>query len=230
MSRLIAALLALPLILTGAAQAEEPLVLDSLEKRYSYAVGTKIAEQLKSQMLQDDSIDREAFVRGLQDILSDKAPQLTVDEADGAIAEMRTAALAAAEAENAKALEEGQAFLADHGKTEGITTTESGLQYAVTTEGTGEKPQADSTVTVHYEGRLLDGTVFDSSYARGEPATFPVGGVIKGWQEVLPMMPAGSKWEVWIPSELAYGAQGAGGQIGPNQVLNFTIELISIAE
>jgi FKBP-type peptidyl-prolyl cis-trans isomerase len=109
-------------------------------------------------------------------------------------------------------------------------TTASGLQYKVTTAGTGAKPAATDMVKVHYEGRLLDGTVFDSSIQRGEAATFGVGQVIPGWQEALQLMPAGSKWEVWIPSDLAYGVTGAGGAIGPNEVLNFTIELIEIVK
>ncbi len=122
----------------------------------------------------------------------------------------------------------GEAFLAENAKKDGVKTTESGLQYEIITKGEGEIPTVDSSVECHYEGTLIDGKVFDSSYKRGEPATFPVGGVIRGWTEALQIMPVGSKWKLYIPSELAYGARGAGADIGPNETLIFTIELIGI--
>jgi FKBP-type peptidyl-prolyl cis-trans isomerase len=127
-------------------------------------------------------------------------------------------------------LEEGNAFLEKNGAREGVTTTESGLQYEVITEGTGPKPTATDKVRVHYHGTLIDGTVFDSSVDRGEPATFGVGQVIKGWTEALQLMPVGSKWKVYIPAELAYGERGAGGDIGPNQALIFEVELLEIVK
>lgn len=122
----------------------------------------------------------------------------------------------------------GEAFLAENAKKDGITTTDSGLQYRVIEEGTGKTPSASDTVSCHYAGTLIDGTEFDSSYKRGQPAQFPVGGVIAGWTEALQMMKVGGKWEVFLPSEIAYGARGAGGAIGPNETLVFTIELIDI--
>ena len=125
-------------------------------------------------------------------------------------------------------LAEGKTFLAENGSLPGVTTLPSGLQYKVIREGSGEKPLATSTVEVHYAGRLIDGTVFDSSVKRGEPAVFPLNGVIPGWTEALQLMPVGSKWEVYVPSELAYGAQGAGGVIQPNATLIFEIELLAI--
>ena len=127
-------------------------------------------------------------------------------------------------------LEEGNAFLEANKAKEGITTTESGLQYEVITEGSGAKPTAESQVRVHYHGTLLDGTVFDSSVDRGDPAVFGVGGVIKGWTEVLQLMPVGSKWKVYIPADLAYGERGAGADIGPNSTLIFEVELLEIVE
>ena len=125
-------------------------------------------------------------------------------------------------------LEEGNAFLEENGKREGVSTTESGLQYEVLTEGEGEKPVATDRVRVHYHGTLIDGTVFDSSVDRGEPAVFGVNQVIKGWTEALQLMSIGSKWKVFIPAELAYGERGAGGDIGPNAALVFEVELLEI--
>lgn len=125
--------------------------------------------------------------------------------------------------------ERGEAFLAENAKKEGVKTTDSGLQYRIIEEGTGLTPSASDTVVCHYAGTLIDGTEFDSSYKRGQPAQFPVGGVIAGWTEALQMMKVGGKWEVFLPSDIAYGARGAGGDIGPNETLIFTIELIDIA-
>ncbi len=126
--------------------------------------------------------------------------------------------------------EKGKKFLEKKKKEKGVKTTKSGLQYKIIKEGKGKKPTASDTVTTHYKGTLIDGKVFDSSYDRGEPATFPVGGVIKGWTEALQLMPVGSKWELYIPSELAYGKRGAGADIGPDSTLVFEVELLSIKE
>ena len=128
----------------------------------------------------------------------------------------------------AKAVEEGKMFMEENAKKDGIITTESGLQYRVVTQGEGTMPTTADTVKVHYTGRLLDGTVFDSSVQRGQPATFPVTGVIKGWTEALLLMKAGTTVEVWLPPEIAYGERGAGADIGPNATLNFDIELIEV--
>ncbi len=127
-----------------------------------------------------------------------------------------------------KNLEAGQAFLEANKKKEGVVTLPSGLQYKIITEGKGKQPKSTDTVVAHYRGTLTNGTEFDSSYKRNEPATFPVAGVIKGWQEVLPLMKEGAKWQVYIPAELAYGPRGAGDVIGPNEVLVFDIELLSV--
>jgi FKBP-type peptidyl-prolyl cis-trans isomerase FklB len=125
---------------------------------------------------------------------------------------------------------DGEAFLAENKKKEGVVTLPSGLQYKIVTAGIGKKPKSEETVTVNYRGTLIDGTEFDSSIKRGQPATFPCHGVIKGWTEALQLMPVGSKWQLFVPSELAYGAQGAGGIIGPDATLIFEVELLSISK
>jgi len=125
---------------------------------------------------------------------------------------------------------DGEEFLAKNKQKEGVKVTASGLQYKIIKQGTGAKPKLNDTVTVNYEGRLLDGTVFDSSYKRGQPATFPLGGIIVGWREALQLMNVGSKYELYIPSNLAYGERGAGADIGPDATLIFTVELISIGK
>jgi FKBP-type peptidyl-prolyl cis-trans isomerase FklB len=135
---------------------------------------------------------------------------------------------AAQSGELEKNLTEGATFLEDNKSKEGIQVTESGLQYKIITEGTGKKPALTDTVVTHYEGKTLDGNVFDSSYKRGTPASFPVNGLIAGWQEALQMMPEGSKWELYIPASLGYGNAGAGGSIGPGCTLVFTMELIKV--
>lgn len=177
---------------------------------------------------QNVDIDQEALIMALKDALNGKEPRISLEELQRVMAaeekKVQNKQVAIAD----KNLEIGKAFLEDNKKMDGIKTTDSGLQYRVITAGTGANPSATDTVKVHYRGTLIDGQEFDSSYNRGEPATFPVNGVIKGWQETLPMMKEGGKWEIFVPSELAYGDQGAGGSIGPNETLIFEIELLSI--
>ncbi|MEM7059298.1 MAG: FKBP-type peptidyl-prolyl cis-trans isomerase [Pseudomonadota bacterium] len=206
--------------------AQEPLALDTPEKQYSYAIGTQLGGSVKQGGVPD--LDVDALMLGVRDVLEEAELKLTDDQVNAAMLGLQTAMQAAAQAAAEKTLKDGQAFLAENKDAEGVTTTESGLQYKVLTEGSGAKPSATDTVQVHYEGKLLNGTIFDSSYARGTPAEFPVGGVIPGWVEVLQLMPEGSTWEVFIPSELAYGERGAGGDIGPNEMLTFKVELIKI--
>ena len=207
--------------------AQEKLDLDTPEKRLSYAIGQNIASQIQNDF-RDGGFDADVFIRAIDDSLRGEGGQMSPEELSAAFDEYRAAEQAAAEAAAKEKAAEGVAFLAEHAKNEGIQSTESGLLYQVTTEGDGAKPTLSDTVTVHYTGRLLDGTVFDSSVARGQPATFPVSGVIAGWTEALQLMNVGSTWEVWIPQELAYGERGAGNDIPPYAVLNFTIELIGI--
>jgi len=159
---------------------------------------------------------------------------LTDAEAQAALAELQAEVRKKQDAEAQAAAEanmkEGEAFLADNKTKEGVVTLPSGLQYKILTPGTGPKPTASDTVVCNYRGTFINGTEFDSSYKRGQPASFPVGQVIKGWTEALQLMPVGSKWQLFIPPDLAYGQRGAGGAIGPNATLIFEVELLSIKE
>ena len=207
-----------------------PLTLKTQKDKVSYAIGINIGKSMKKDSVQ---VDPAILLRGLKDGLNGSTPLLTDKEAQEAIvalqADMRKKAeLARAEAGNANKAA-GEAFLAVNKSKEGVQTTADGLQYKVIKEGTGPKPTAAESVTVQYRGTLIDGKEFDSSYKRGQPATFPVGQIIKGWTEALQLMPVGSKWQLFIPSDLAYGDRGAGPDIGPNATLVFDVELLSIA-
>lgn len=198
----------------------------SVETQASYGVGFQMGEQLKSNPFEGLSL--EAVLDGLSDAFKGQAPQVDTDTLRAAFGEIHQR-MEAAKAEQSKAvIEEGNAYLAKNAEREEVTVTESGLQYEIIEAGEGDKPAADSTVRVHYHGTLIDGSVFDSSYKRGQPAEFPVNGVIRGWTEALQMMPVGSKWKVYVPYELAYGEQGAGGAIAPYSTLVFDVELLDI--
>lgn len=189
----------------------------------SYSLGVSVGLNLKDQGFEVSSVDD--FAQALNDVLSDNELAIPAEKVNEIVNEYFTKL----QAKRAEEMNAGQAaFFEENAKREEITVTETGIQYEVITAGDGAQPAATDTVTVHYQGSLIDGTVFDSSVQRGEPATFPVNGVIPGWQEVLPMMKAGSKWRVFIPSELAYGERGAGNAIPPHSALVFDIELISI--
>ncbi len=198
--------------------------------RLSYALGLSMGHNFRGSGI--EKINVQDFADGVAAVYYGEAPKMNIEDAKKVINEFFTALQekqqqeAAAMADvNAKA---GEQFLAENGKRVEVKTTPSGLQYEVLEEGTGVQPTAGDRVTVHYTGKLIDGTVFDSSVDRGEPATFGVTQVIPGWVEALQMMKAGSKWRLFIPSALAYGPQGAGGIIGPNQTLIFDVELISV--
>jgi FKBP-type peptidyl-prolyl cis-trans isomerase FklB len=208
-----------------------PLALKTPKDKASYAIGVNIGKGLHRDSV---DIDTAILMRGLRDAMSGGKTQMTDDEVKAAMialqADLRKKAEAKMAIEGDANKKAGDAFLAANKSKEGVTTLPDGLQYKILTAGTGPKPTAADSVVCNYKGTLLDGTEFDSSYKRGQPATFPVGQVIKGWTEVLQMMPVGSKWEVFIPSDLAYGPQGPrqGGPIGPNATLVFEIELMSI--
>ena len=189
----------------------------------SYCIGVNIGENLKNQF---SDIDIKDFMNGINDVLSDESePKISNAEAQKILQEYFSKQQ---ELKSKKAIEEGENFLAENGKKKGVTTLESGLQYEVITRGEGAKPTLNDQVTTHYHGTLIDGTVFDSSVERGQPATFPVSGVIKGWTEALQLMSVGSKWKLFVPYNLAYGERGAGANIGPFTTLIFEVELISI--
>ena len=190
--------------------------LNTPSQKASYAIGADIAKNLKTQGI---SIDLDALNAGMRDVTAGKTLAMTDKEMQDAFqaiqSEVNKKSESKSSVEGDKNLAAGQAFLAENAKKPGIHVLPSGLQYEIMKEGTGPKPADTSTVTTHYHGTLIDGTVFDSSVERGQPASFPVNGVIKGWQEALPLMPVGSKWKLFVPSELAYGNRGAGAKIGP---------------
>lgn len=200
--------------------------IESEADKVSYGIGLQLGQQVKGQSFEGFSLD--ALIIGIRDVFSDTPLRFAEDEMQAAFSTINQQVQSKA-SEAAKAHKEiGAAFLAVNGKKEGMMTTASGLQYEVLTEGTGSKPSINDTVTTHYHGSLIDGTVFDSSVERGEPAQFPVNGVIQGWIEALQMMQVGSKWRLFIPSDLAYGDQGSGPVIGPGTTLIFEIELLEI--
>jgi FKBP-type peptidyl-prolyl cis-trans isomerase FklB len=194
--------------------------------KVSYGIGLQLGQQVKGQSFPDFSLD--ALIIGLSDIFNNTAMRFPEDEMQTAFSAINQ--LVQAEAANAAAgnKAEGQNHLNENTKKEGVITTESGLQYEVITDGSGAKPSQSDMVVTHYHGTLIDGSVFDSSVDRGEPAQFPVNGVIQGWIEALQLMTVGSKWRLTIPSNLAYGDQGSPPAIGPGATLIFEIELLEI--
>jgi FKBP-type peptidyl-prolyl cis-trans isomerase FklB len=186
-----------------------------------------IGNNLKKQSI---DIEPAALARGIKDALAGGKPLLTEQEIQETMGIFQKDVMAKQQASANKNKKEGEAFLDENKKKEGIKTLPSGLQYKVIKEGTGKKPKLADTVTAHYRGTLIDGTEFDNSYKRGQPANFPVSGVIPGWTEALQLMGEGAKWQLFIPSNLAYGERGAGAIIGPNATLVFEVELISVQE
>jgi len=200
-----------------------PLAAQASKADVSYALGMLIGESAKGTSI---DVDMDALIAGVKDSMGGGKTRFTEAQAGSMV---QTAAQAAQDKKGAANLAAGKTFLEGNKKKAGVKTTASGLQYEVIKEGAGAKPKATDTVTVHYEGKLVSGKVFDSSIARGEPATFPLNGVIRGWTEGLQLMGVGAKYRFFIPSDLAYGQQG-GGSIGPNEVLIFEVELISIGK
>lgn len=198
----------------------------TMEERVSYGIGRQMGDQLASNAIPSLSID--AVLAGLASAINQEESVVSDADMQAAFIEMQ-ARLQEAEAENAKVMAaDGIAFLKENAKRDGVNVTATGLQYEIITEGTGEKPTLNSTVKTHYHGTLIDGTVFDSSVQRNQPAEFPVSGVISGWTEALQMMPVGSKWRLYVPHDLAYGSRGAGAAIAPYTTLVFDVELLDI--
>ncbi|ORJ62384.1 FKBP-type peptidyl-prolyl cis-trans isomerase [Geothermobacter hydrogeniphilus] len=206
-------------VLQAAAETKKPT---SLEDRVSYGIGMNIGKDFKNK---DFAVNPELLAQGLKDVLAGDKTLMTPEEVQRTIMELQSVLQKKIGDKN---LAEGKAFLEANKKKEGVKVTASGLQYKVLKEGSGATPTAESNVKVNYKGTLIDGTEFDSSYKRGQPATFQVGRVIKGWVEGLQLMKVGSKYQFVIPPELAYGDRGAGPQIGPNSVLVFEVELLEV--
>ncbi|MBD2857369.1 FKBP-type peptidyl-prolyl cis-trans isomerase [Spongiibacter sp. KMU-158] len=225
---IVAGLMSGLLVACGESTAE--VKLDSEIAQVSYGIGVNIGSRFGDEI----DLDVDAFSAGVRDAIAGTELKMTEEEIMSTLQAFQQKQMTKRREESQAMSEtnkaEAEAFMAQNAKVEGVVTTESGLQYQVITEGTGAKPTAEDTVEVNYEGKLLDGTIFDSSYKRGQSVSFPVGGVIPGWTEALQLMTVGSKWKLFIPPELAYGAGGAGQMIGPNAALVFDVELISIGE
>lgn len=212
-------------------QAADKTTLDNETERFSYAVGMDIGSNLKRF---SDDLDQASLMQGVRDSLNERDLLLTAEEVQQVMTEygkkMQEKQMAERQAQSAENVAAGQAYLEKNAAKEGVKTTDSGLQYEVLTEGEGKNPAATDRVKVHYKGTLIDGTVFDSSYDRGEPATFPLNSVIPGWTEGLQLMKVGGKSRLVVPAELGYGERGAGAKIGPNSTLIFEVELLGIEE
>ena len=204
---------------------EKPPQLKDQKDKASYSIGLNVGYTLKRQNL---DLNTDTFMAGFKDAFGGKKPLLTEQEVKDVMMAFEKDMQQKQEEAGKKSAAEGEKFLAANKTKEGVKTTASGLQYKVIKEGTGAQPKASDTVTVNYRGTLVDGTEFDSSYKRGQPATFPVSGVIKGWTEALQLMKAGSKYQLFIPASLGYGDRGTGRDIGPNSTLIFEVELLDV--
>ncbi len=198
----------------------------SEKDKLSYAIGVQMGNSLKQQKINE--VDPKVIGQAIEDVMSGAKLKVSKEDMQAAMTAFQQKMMAKQKAAANDKKVAGDKFRADNKKRKGVKELANGIQYEVLKDAKGAKPKATDKVTVHYHGTLIDGTVFDSSVKRGKPASFPLNGVIKGWQEVLPLMQTGSKWKVVIPPELAYGERGAGGSIGPNETLIFEIELISI--
>jgi FKBP-type peptidyl-prolyl cis-trans isomerase FklB len=225
-----------PAAKTGTAakpKVQTPLVLKTQKDKASYAIGMSMGMSLAAKLHQQPvDVDQAILLRGVKDSLAGGKLLLTEEEARAALTQLSLEARKKMEEKMKVAgdanKKEGDEFLSANRSKDGVVTLPSGLQYKILTEGTGPKPAATDSVSCNYRGTLINGTEFDSSYKRGQPATFKVNGVIKGWTEALQLMPVGSKWQLFIPSELAYGERGPSPEIGPNSTLIFDVELLSI--
>ncbi len=215
-------------LMTSATFADEGNKLESNVQKFSYAIGLQLGDNLKNQGILD--LDEQALAQGIRDYLDGNDLRLTPDEIQQAVVDYQQEMLEKRLALAKENREAGETFLQKNGKREGVVVLDSGVQYEVVEKGSGDNPTETDVVMVHYRGYLIDGSEFDSSFSRGEPTELEIAQVIPGWQQTLQLMKVGSKWKVWIPSDLAYGLRGAGNRIGPNEMLHFDIELISIKE
>lgn len=222
MSIRIPLLVALALGFGASTLAEE---LESQKDKFSYTIGYQMGLSLQRPGME---LNQDVLMQALTDALNGVDPKLSRQDMDAAIAAQRAKLEGERQEKAAGNLAEGQAFLEENRQRDAVSVTDSGLQYEVLSEGDGPQPTESDTVVVHYEGTTIDGTVFDSSYERDNPATLPLNGVIQGWQEGLQLMKEGAKYKLYIPAQLAYGEQGAGGRIGPNEALIFEVELLEI--
>ena len=223
-------LVVLPLLLIGSQLtfAADSTLKTDLSKE-SYSIGYDFGKNISSRL---SDIEMKTFITGFEDAFQEKTAKMSQDDMTAAMQAYRQKMTVKQQAERAEKSEGNKKvsteFLAANKKQKGVVTLDSGMQYTILADGTGKQPTAKDTVTVHYRGTLINGEEFDSSYRRKEPATFPVSGVIKGWTEALQLMKEGGKWQLFVPPELAYGEAGAGGSIGPNELLIFEVELISV--
>jgi FKBP-type peptidyl-prolyl cis-trans isomerase FklB len=228
MKKLIVVVIVLSLF-SGELIAQKNRTPKTKKEKVSYSIGVNIGKNMKTQGI---DLDQGLLTQGIKDGLNSSKTAMSDKDMESAMTafqqEMMGKMQAKQKVDGEKNAKEGEAFLAANKNKEGVITLPSGLQYKIIKSGEGPKPTKDQTVKCNYRGTLIDGTEFDSSYKRGEPAEFPVGGVIKGWIEALQLMPVGSKWQLFIPSDLAYGPNGASQTIGPNATLIFDIELLSI--
>lgn len=212
-------------VMLGAGAAAHAQELETQKDKFSYTMGYQMGLSLQRPGI---DLDEEILVQALRDALGGASPKLSRSEMDAAIAAQRAELEGQRQEMADENLARGEKFLDENRQRDAVTETESGLQYEVLSQGDGARPTSADTVVVHYEGSLLDGTVFDSSYERDNPATLPLNGVIQGWQEGLQLMKEGAKYKFYIPAELAYGESGAGQRIGPNEALIFEVELLEI--
>ena len=211
-------------------QGNDLLIEDDLksdEEKLSYIFGIQVGQGLKQEGIK---LEMDAFTTGVEDMMAENKPKIDQATAQKLVEQYQAKKQTELAEIGAKKQKEANTFLAKNAEEKGFIVTASGLQYKIIEAGKGKSPTSEDKVVAHYTGKLLDGTVFDSSHDRGEPATFPVSGVIKGWQEALPLMKEGGKWQLVIPANLAYGERGAGAKIGPNEALMFDIELVSITK
>jgi FKBP-type peptidyl-prolyl cis-trans isomerase FklB len=219
-------LTALLVSVNALAETEKPQTnQDQFSYAIGYQIGSQIAQQLKSEGL---DVNPAFLAQALEDVIAGNEPALTIDEMNAAISSAQQQAQEQTMVNAQLAVEAGETFRNQYAEQDGVMRTDSGMLYRILDEGSGEKPAASDTVVVHYRGTLINGAEFDSSIKRNQPATFGLNSIIPGWQEILQLMPEGSRWEVVIPPALAYGSTGAGGMIGPEETLIFEIELIEI--